>query len=361
MTYYSHLSTLDTDRPYSLHAGEKARVFLSLLNELGAHHRMKSPHYAKIVGSMPHSNTAATMADIPFLPVRLFKHLDLLSMPTGEIFKTLTSSGTSGQTISRIFLSRENAAIQTKVLGSIVSDFIGKNRQPMVIFDAEDILKDRSKFNARAAGVLGFSMYGKDQAYGLDSTMSLKMEALASYCDKYREAGIYTFGFTFVVWKYLYQQLEAIGAKLDFGPKSILIHGGGWKKLETESVSNTAFKAKLLERAGLRRVHNYYGMVEQTGSIYMECEYGNLHASNYSDVIVRDPISFKPCAVGEPGLIQVISLLPYSYPGHSLLTEDLGVLLGEDDCQCGRLGKYFHVHGRLETSEARGCSDVRQF
>jgi len=58
-------------------------------------------------------------------------------------------------------------------------------------------------------------------------------------------------------------------------------------------------------------------------------------------------------------LVQVLSLLPYSYPGHSLLTEDLGVLVGEDGCACGRPGRYFLVHGRQESAEVRGCSDVR--
>lgn len=361
MTYYEHLSTFDFDRPYSLNAAEKKRVFLSLLNELDAHHREKSPHYAKIVGSLPYPAIATNLEEVPFLPVRLFKYLDLLSMPRNEVFKTLTSSGTGGQAVSRIFLGRDNAAIQTKVLASIVSNFIGNQRQSMVIIDAEDILKDRTKFNARAAGVLGFSIYGKDRAYAFDSSMALKMDVLTAYCDQYREKGIYSFGFTFVVWKFLFQQLEKNNARLDFGPNSILIHGGGWKKLEEESVSNTVFKAKLLEHVGLRRVHNYYGMVEQTGSIYMECEHGHLHTSNYSDVIIRDPITYKPCAIGDQGLVQIISLLPYSYPGHSLLSEDLGVLLGEDDCPCGRMGKYFHVHGRLKSAEVRGCSDVRQF
>ena len=50
--------------------------------------------------------------------------------------------------------------------------------------------------------------------------------------------------------------------------------------------------------------------------------------------------------------------LPRSYPGHSLLTEDLGVLLGEDDCPCGRKGKYFKVTGRVPRAEVRGCSDT---
>jgi len=54
----------------------------------------------------------------------------------------------------------------------------------------------------------------------------------------------------------------------------------------------------------------------------------------------------------------VVSVLPFSYPGHSLLTEDEGTLLGEDDCTCGRLGKYFRIVGRLKNAEIRGCSDT---
>ena len=62
--------------------------------------------------------------------------------------------------------------------------------------------------------------------------------------------------------------------------------------------------------------------------------------------------------MGEAGIIQVVSLLPKSYPGHSLLTEDEGVILGQDDCPCGRKGKYFKVLGRLKQAEIRGCSDT---
>ena len=109
---------------------------------------------------------------------------------------------------------------------------------------------------------------------------------------------------------------------------------------------------------GLSRIHDYYGMVEQTGTIYMECEYGHLHASNFSDVLFRNPRDFSLCNKGESGIIQVVSLLPKSYPGHSLLTEDVGRYLGEDDCPCGRKGKYFMVEGRMQKAEIRGCSDT---
>lgn len=53
----------------------------------------------------------------------------------------------------------------------------------------------------------------------------------------------------------------------------------------------------------------------------------------------------------QEGIIQVLSLLPTSYPGNSLLTEDLGMILGEDDCKCGRKGKYFVMSGRMKESE----------
>ena len=99
-------------------------------------------------------------------------------------------------------------------------------------------------------------------------------------------------------------------------------------------------------------------MVEQTGSVFMECEYGNMHASNFSDVFIRRPRDFSIADVGERGIIQILSILPTSYPGHSLLTEDEGILIGEDDCKCGRKGKYFKIVGRLKNAEIRGCSDT---
>ena len=60
---------------------------------------------------------------------------------------------------------------------------------------------------------------------------------------------------------------------------------------------------------------------------------------------------------GQKGFIQLISILPKSYPGHIILTEDIGEII-ENDCNCKNLGKRFKVHGRSEKSEIRGCSDI---
>ena len=90
----------------------------------------------------------------------------------------------------------------------------------------------------------------------------------------------------------------------------------------------------------------------------MECEEGHLHASIFSDVIIRNPYDWQVLEKNELGVIEVLSVLPRSYPGNVLLTEDMGMLLGEDDCPCGRLGKYFSITGRIHRSETRGCSDT---
>jgi hypothetical protein len=80
--------------------------------------------------------------------------------------------------------------------------------------------------------------------------------------------------------------------------------------------------------------------------------------AGFADVIIRDPLDWKALGIGQEGIIQVVSAIPLSYPGHSLLTEDRGVLTGEDDCPCGRMGRTFRVLGRIPAAEMRGCSDT---
>ena len=324
----------DLAEPFGLDAKAKQALLVDSLNELTAWHSERCAPYAKMVERMFPDATAASREDVPFLPVRLFKTLELASAPKEEIIKTLTSSGTTGQAVSRIFLDRETAVRQTRVLAAIMASFLGKKRLPMVIVDSPDLLKDRSRFNARAAGILGFSVFGRNHHYCLDEQLDLDGDGLQAFLEAHKGEPILAFGFTFVIWQGLYKQAKRNGRVFDFGKGSTLIHGGGWKRLLDQQVDNDTFKRSLREQLGIERVFNYYGMVEQVGSIFMECEHGHLHAPVFADVIIRDPLTLAPLPAGKPGVVQVLSALPTSYPGHSLLTEDMGVLHGEDDCQC---------------------------
>lgn len=344
--------------PFSLNKEEKSKLFTEYLKELSLKHYQKCENYRKIVNKLNcNLSEIKNYTEIPFLPVRLFKEFDLKSIPTEEVFKTMTSSGTSGQAVSKIYLDKTTAANQQKTLVKIVSDFTGASRMPMLIIDSPSVIKNRNMFSARGAGILGFSIFGADRTYALDDDMNINIPVIEAFLEKHKGQKILLFGFTFMIWQFFYKKLKELNIKLDLS-NGILIHGGGWKKLVNEAVSKEEYKQSLNDVCGIKSVHDYYGMVEQTGCVYMECEYGHLHASIFSDVIIRNPRNFSIAKTGEKGLIQVCSLLPESYPGHSLLTEDEGIVLGEDDCPCGRKGKYFKILGRIKNAEIRGCSDT---
>lgn len=347
--------------PFSLDKDEKEKILTERLMELTEHHRDDCPEYARMLDAIGFDpGEIGSYKDLPFLPVRLFKELSLRSVPPEAVVKTMTSSGTTGQAVSKIYLDRTTSANQQKAMVKIVSEFTGSSRMPMIIIDCPSVVKNRAMFSARGAGILGFSLFGSKKIYVLNDDMKLDIDGLKEFLDKFQGQKILLFGFTFMIWQHFYKellQLKEKGVTFDLS-NGVLIHGGGWKKLISEAVSHDEFHQRIEDVCGLHDIHDYYGMVEQTGCIYMECECGHLHASNFSDVIIRRPLDFSEADIGETGIIQVVSTIPESYPGHSLLTEDEGVIEGIDDCPCGRKGKYFRINGRLKNAEIRGCSDT---
>jgi hypothetical protein len=230
----------------------------------------------------------------------------------------------------------------------------------MIVVDHPSVVKNRQSFSARGAAILGMSNFGRAHSYILnDADMSLALDRLTEFVDRHRDGPVFLFGFTFMVWKYFIKALAAQGRSISL-PHGILVHSGGWKKLTDEAVSNDDFKREVARVTGITRIHNFYGMVEQVGSVFVECEEGHLHAPAFADVIVRRPHDWSEAAIGEEGIVQVISCLPHSYPGHALLTEDRGVITQEDTCPCGRRGRTIQILGRLPQAEVRGCSDTHQ-
>ncbi len=347
--------------PFSLDKDEKEKMLTERMFELTNLHLKKCPEYKNMLEAIDFDvSKASSYRELPFLPVRLFKEMDLKSVDDNEVVKTMTSSGTTGQAVSKIYLDRDTSSNQQKTMVKIVSEFTGSSRMPMIIIDCPSVVKNRAMFSARGAGILGFSIFGSKKIYALDDDMKLDVEGLRDFLEKYSGQKILLFGFTFMIWQHFYKELLRLkeeGITFDLS-NGVLIHGGGWKKLIAEAVSHDEFHNRLTDVCGLHDIHDYYGMVEQTGCIYMECECGHLHASIFSDVIIRRPSDFSEADIGETGIIQVVSTIPESYPGHSLLTEDEGCILGVDDCPCGRKGKYFKINGRLKNAEIRGCSDT---
>jgi hypothetical protein len=350
--------------PFGLKNQEKKDFLLPALVALTKRHYESCKEYRRIVDAVfgGIKDNYSTLEDLPFVPVSMFKQYDLRSVPDCDIVKVMTSSGTTGQQVSRVALDGITARMQSSVLIKIMQHCLGKKRLPMVIVDSEQTVLNRKQFSARAAGILGMSQFGYKPFYALDNEMRLRERELIDYISQCPvDQPIFLFGFTFIVWLHFIQELESRAdvARLSI-PNGILIHSGGWKKLSDQSVTAEEFRRRLKAITGIGKSFNFYGMVEQVGSVFVENPLSFLQAPIYSDVIIRNPQTLKPQPVGESGLIQVLSMLPWSYPGHSLLTEDLGILRGEDHPQINMFGKFFEVLGRVPKVEVRGCGDTYQ-
>lgn len=344
---------------YGLDQKEKYSRLAPIIDQLTQHHGRHCRPYADVLSAHGFDPAMShNLEDAAYLPVRLFKEFELKSVAQDDVFKVLTSSGTTSQQVSRIVLDRETAAAQAKALVLILQQFLGRARIPMLIIDHPGVIKNRESFSARGAGILGIANFGRDHTYALnDDDMTPNLDVIASFFERHKGQPVLIFGFTFMVWRYFCQALRDVS--VDFGIEdAVLLHSGGWKKLQDEAVDNAYFKQTLAERFNIRRVHNFYGMVEQVGSVFVECEHGRLHAPSFAEVLIRDPFDWSLLPAGQEGVIQVMSALPTSYPGHSLLTEDVGHWIGVDDCPCGRMGRSFGVTGRVKRAELRGCSDT---
>ncbi|MEV3983722.1 acyl-protein synthetase [Nonomuraea sp. NPDC049758] len=334
---------------FTLDAAAREEVLAGELAALTERHRRACPPYRRILDAIGAHPPYGRVADLPWLPVRLFKTHELRSVPSEAVFRVLTSSGTTGQRPSRVYLDREAAAAQPRMLAATLRAVLGERRLPMLIVDGRSVVRGPA-LSARGAGVLGMMNFGRDHTFVLDEQGEVDAAAVEAFLARHGGEPFLVFGFTFMVWLYLL----GLGADLSQG---VLIHSGGWKRLAEQAVDNDAFRRRLASECGLTRVHNFYGMVEQIGTVFLEGPDGDgLYCPDFADVVIRDPGTWREVPPGEPGLIEVVSTLPTSYPGHALLTEDLGMVHGVDDGHWP--GKRFTVLGRLPRAEARGCSDT---
>lgn len=327
----SELEELFKIAPYSLEQAKKEKLVTKLLKDLTALHYENCKEYQEIIDTLygdeivdsktdvcktgdSRSNakskieSIASINDVPFIPVRLFKLFELLSVPRDVVFKTLTSSGTSSQVKSKIFLDKVNLNNQTKTLNHIITSYLTTSRLPMVIFDTSMIKKDRTMFSARGGGVIGFSLFGRKPIYALDENMELDIEALETFFKEHQDERVLFFGYTFMIWQYIVKVLEEKNLKFNF-KNAVLFHTGGWKKLQSEAVEPKEFIERVKNVLGHVEVFNQYGMAEQLGSVYIECEYGYMHPSNFSDVIIRRAKDFSVADIGEKGLMQLVSVI----------------------------------------------------
>ena len=352
------LNNLINRNAYSLDPFNKSEFFRKHINFLTLFHYNKSNIYKSYLKGINYNlNRNNSLSEIPFLPVRLFKEFDFLSIEKKKVFKTLFSSGTTSNNLSKIYLDKVNALNQIKVLQKIFYNLIGKSRLPMLVIDKRNTGINRNSFSANTAAISGFSIFANQIVYLLDQENNINYKLLNNFLKENYKKKFLIFGFTSNIYLNLIKKINVKKIYTKDFSNAFLIHGGGWKKIEEKKISRDKFNITLNKKLGIKSIRNYYGLVEQIGSIFFECKCGYYIASNYSDIIIRDE-NLNICKKGKSGLVQLISLLPTSYPGHSILTEDIGEIIYDHKCNCYGHGTRFLIHGRLKEAELRGCSDI---
>ena len=348
--------TLFNSDPFGLEIKQKDSWYLINQKKLCLYHYKNSNYYKLISDNIfkPISKVKK-ISNLPFIHASLFKNFNLVSINNNQKISTFSSSGTTNSKQSKINLDPKTSLLQSKALSKIFSKIMNKDKDIFFI-ENKNFLNTKESMSAKGAAIKGFGQLCKEKYFLLDINNKINFSILKKYLKKNINKEFIIFGFTSSVWFNLLK--EAKRQKIKFKKnQGILVHGGGWKKMHSLRVDNNKFKKEIKNIFGLKQVYNYYGMIEQVGSVFLECEKGYFHCSTFSDIFIRDA-KLEISKNKKIGLIQTLSLLPLSYPGHNILTEDLGIILGVDDCPCGKKGKYFNVLGRVPDAELRGCSDV---
>lgn len=352
--------------PFALAQREKATVFLCDMRAALAWHCVASPPFARLCASRGFDPRGAyALEDIPYVPAAIFKDTDLRSVPEEQIVRTLSSSATSGRP-STIVLDQVTADRQVRALRRILEDFLGRERRQVLVLDVQaTVASTGGALSSRGTAIRGMLPLARRMDFLLDDGLALDGTAVARALAAVRpDIGICIVGFTWLLYRTYerareHPQYASIFAPLA-GRDVVAIHIGGWKKLQDRAVSKAQFTADVAAwlHVPSTRVIDVYGMTEQLGTVYPDCAAGHKHVPVYAELIIRDPATLAPVPDRTPGFMQFLSPIPQSYPGVSVLSDDIGAIVGVDDCPCGRKGKSFVFHQRADAAEPKGCGDT---
>ncbi len=364
MTLEDRVTALISGEQFAMPQREKDAALASIMGDLCALVATGCPQYGRFLSRLGRpASDWTSLADVPPLPVTMFKKFALSAVPEEQVVRELHSSSTTGQSPSRIFIDKTTAFRQARALVSILKDAIGGARRPYLVLDVPESVGDGDTLTARGAAIRGIGNFASSTTFAMrqggDGSVNPDWDVVSAFFSEHGDQPVLLFGFTFIVWSRFVREAEEHGHRFK-APHAQLLHSGGWKKLTAESVSKAEFNERTGAVLGMPATAalDFYGMVEQVGTVFVDCPAGNKHAPAFADIVIRHPHTLEPVAPGEVGIIEVASVLPTSYPGQALMTEDQGELLGVDDCPCGRLGQYFRFTSRVERVEVRGCGDT---
>lgn len=352
--------------PFVINEKDKSELFKTAIFESFNHHIKNNPLFRQFCAksNLWFGMRLEDLSDYPYLPVDIFKKRNLCSVPANELKTFLYSSATTGIP-STIAIDSITSRRQITASTKIMIDYLGSHRRPFLVLDEDPSKTPPQEISARSAAVRGFLMLASSADYFLrntDGQLAADINKFQGSLKKFEANNeeVCIFGFTFVLYENFIKALKENKLRFHLAKNSKVLHIGGWKKLEHQKVSRVKFINDIRDTLGVAEtdVFDFYGFTEQMGIIYSSIGDSPKTTPLYSELIIRDFQTLQPVKDGEIGLIQILTPLPHSYPGISVLTEDVGRIVGRGSDRFGREGTQFEVLGRAEKAEARGCGDM---
>lgn len=320
--------------------------------------------YCRMVGVMPDDiHDHEDVFRIPHVFVANFKRRTFITGSRDDIHLTLTSSGTGGEK-SAIHLDRPSLARITSIVHHIYdafgmvdrttpTNYLAFTYDPRVARDLGTAFSDKLLTGLTRVGRVHYAIRWDAARSEFRLDREKCWQALERFAREDRP--IRLLGFPAMIHDVLGQYARATGKRFQFGERSYLITGGGWKNLADQEIPKSEFRRLVSEWLGIpeANIRDLYGMVEH-GVPYCECEHFHMHVPIYSRVVVRSPITLERLPLGEVGLFHMLTPYLNSFPALSLLTSDVGRLYA--DCPCGRPSPWLELMGRGGVTRHKGCA-----
>ncbi len=296
--------------------------------------------------------------EIPAVPTRAFKELELTSLPPAERDFVFWSSGTTGQERSRHFHSRESVALYEASLRPLFARHLLRADGPAprllaltpppeqaphssLVHMLDVVMRESSPQAAE-------SFFGRAQP---DGAWELEAARLAAAIGSAQEAGqpvvLLGTAFSFVHWL---DGLVEVGGRMPLPAGSRVMETGGYKGRSRE-LPRGELHAALADVLGLVAgdIVTEYGMSELSSQAYdaPDPQTGARHFRfpPWARALVVSPDSGREVADGERGRLRVFDLANV-WSVLAVQTEDVAI----------RRGDGFELLGRAAAAEPRGCS-----
>lgn len=312
----------------------EASTFEALALDIFHYQSRYNPIYAQFLELLQcEVASVRRIADIPFLPISLFKDHQLQS-GNWKATRIFTSSGTTGSTPSQHLLRddqwyQENARRAFQRLYGPLSNYTVfallpaylERKGSSLVFMADDFI--------RSSGCENSGFY-------LD-----KLGELVSRINLAREKGgkILVLGVSFALLDL------AEGYPQSWGEEVVVMETGGMKGRRRE-LTREELHETIKVGLGVKRVHSEYGMTELLSQAYAP-QNGLFRPAPTMRVLTRDvtdPLSIRfDNRTGAINVIDLANLDTISF----IATDDLGRVYPDGD---------FEVLGRMDASDTRGCN-----